>query len=62
MPDGRDLEPENDSPATCHPGLPPVTNSLGQHVVLSLPLDSNKYLPAVEPPAEGPEDAEDEEA
>jgi hypothetical protein len=31
-------------------------------VVLSLPLDSNKYLPAVEPPAEGPEDAEDEEA
>ncbi len=27
-----------------------------------LPLDPDKYLPAVEPPTEGPEDAEDEEA
>jgi hypothetical protein len=27
-----------------------------------LVLDANKHLPAVEPPAEGPEDAEDEEA
>ena len=26
------------------------------------PSDPDKYLPAVEPPAEGPEDAEDKEA
>jgi hypothetical protein len=28
----------------------------------SLPSDANKHLPAVEPPAEGPEDSKDEEA
>ncbi len=28
----------------------------------TLPSDPDKHLPSVEPPAEGPEDAEDEEA
>jgi hypothetical protein len=40
-------------------GLTPYSES---HVVLSLPLDSDKHFAAVEPPAEGPEDGEDEEA
>jgi len=35
---------------------------LGQHVVLSLPLDSDEHLTLPQPPAEGPEDGEDEEA
>jgi hypothetical protein len=35
---------------------------LGRDAVPPHPSDSDKHLPAVEPPAEGPEDAEDEEA
>ena len=35
---------------------------LGQHVVLSLPLDSDEHLTLPQPPAEGPEDGEDAEA
>ena len=35
---------------------------LGQHAVLPLPLDPDEDFAAVEPPAEGPEDGEDEEA
>jgi hypothetical protein len=30
--------------------------------LFSLVLEANKHLPAVEPPAEGPEDTKDEEA
>jgi hypothetical protein len=35
---------------------------LGQQAVLPLPSDPDEHLPAVEPPAESPEDSEDEEA
>ena len=40
----------------------PYPRQLGQHGVLPLPSDSDEDFAAVEPPAEGPEDAEDEEA
>ncbi len=43
--------------------IPPVlTHGLGRDVVPTLPSDSDIHFPAVEPPAEGPEDAKDEEA
>ncbi len=35
---------------------------LGRDAVPTLPSDPDKHLPSVEPPAEGPEDDEDEEA
>ncbi len=44
---------------------PPITVvgcRMADVVPFILPSDPDKHLPAVEPPAEGPEDAEDEEA
>ncbi len=35
---------------------------LGQHAVLPLLSDPDEHLPVVEPPAEGPQNSEDEEA
>ena len=40
----------------------PYPRQLGQHAVLPLPSDSDEDFAAVEPPAEGPENGEDEEA
>ena len=36
--------------------------ALCRDAVPPLPSDSDKHLPAVEPPAEGPQNSEDEEA
>jgi hypothetical protein len=45
--------------ASIHSVLDSALNAVIDSVIHS---DPNKHLPAVEPPAEGPEDAEDEEA
>ena len=45
--------------ASIHSVLDSALNAAIDSVIHS---DANKHLPAVEPPAEGPEDAEDEEA
>ena len=49
--------------AACFSRHPPLgTNALGQHAVLPLPSDPDKHLTLPQPPAEGPQNAEDEEA
>ena len=45
--------------ASIHSVLDSALNAVIDSVIHS---DADKHLPAVEPPAEGPEDAEDEEA